>query len=1326
MTMGKTVEANAVISLNMEPARQKVEEFRKSVAEARQELQKLERTPVGALNKEDLTRMKDLRKEIPRMEKELAKAEKSLKGFRDTLRHLDKASINDLTNAKRALNDQIRKLTPGTREYIAATADYKKVVTRLQSLNNAYKQVDASQKGLRGGISRLTESFNKYFGMATTTIAAVTGLSMAFRKCAEEAAKLDDVYSDVMKTTGLLHEQVEELDQELMRIDTRTSREQLLLLARDAGKLGIKGKENILGFVRAADQIQVALGEDLGEGAIRNLGKIADVLGYTQKMGIEKALLSIASSINAVGQASTASEAYIVDFTQRLAGVSAQTNISAANIIGFASGLDQSAMKVEMAATAFQKFIMKLYEDPARFAEYANMQVKEFTDLLNTDANKAIITVLKSLKDKDGFASLVPIFKDLGLDGARAVSVLAAMATNINAVTEAQALANQEFEKAISVTEEYNTKNNNQQAKLEKRRKEFQQAAVVLGQKLNPILLKSTKASTSLIKALVSYDKEIKNVAITLAVLTAAVKANTIAHTVYQAVVKGITVVQKTFTVAINAASYAINIMRGRTVAATKAYLAMKAAMSTSVFGAIATAASALVVVITRLINKEKEAANAMSYAQSVEKKVVETYAEEEAKLRTLHAIIRDNNIGIDQRRKALQELQEIVPEYHASLSKEGQLIEGNTVFLEKYIEKLREATRWQVYKDEWQDLERQLIEVQDKITEFQQKAQDELTRNGNNATEKVETIVDTWGGGTKVQEYYTKYGEYMRSVNFYREKETELLAQQKVIHGKMGQMRKQETRELTDQEKEIDAIQKKYELLFAEAKNAYVGAPAEGMKAMGKLQEQMNKEIELVRKKYASPTTTTDGGGGGGSGLDDKAAKKAYEAKTQQLKLQLSMQERDLKISLAKREISEAEYNAKVYAATMENLRLRMEAAQMYGQDTTAIQEEFLDMQLKAIERQQKEEAEMLDAFANVRRDKAKKEAEEEAQRIAGKARLMATEQEILERNLQEVRERLGRENWKEEMDFELWKMQQLHEQGLLSERDYQEARLKVKMEYAQKGAEKVNAISEEASNFITAIREAESAQLEAQMQKDLTAAGNNAEERERIEAEYEEKQLELKKKYADVEMAINIAKTIASGAVAAIRAYAEGGPYAGVVLAALIAATTAAEVATIVAQRNAIKATSVSSTSTASSGSTDNTMQTGTRTITGYSEGGNTKRAASDATVVGVVHANEWVAPAWMVRENPTVFADLEEYRVTLGRGRKKLGNGFADGGLASPQSGSMPTPSPLEEIDWQALRDFNAIMRYCATHGIFVKYGDILIAKEKHDNFKKQTSR
>ena len=204
-----------------------------------------------------------------------------------------------------------------------------------------------------------------------------------------------------------------------------------------------------------------------------------------------------------------------------------------------------------------------------------------------------------------------------------------------------------------------------------------------------------------------------------------------------------------------------------------------------------------------------------------------------------------------------------------------------------------------------------------------------------------------------------------------------------------------------------------------------------------------------------------------------------------------------------------------------------------------------------------------------------------------------------------------------------------------------------------------------------------------------------------------------------------MNIAKTIASGAVAAIRAYAEGGPYAGPILAALIAATTAAEVATIVAQRDAIKNTSVNTTASTDFSTDSTSAPTGKRTITGMAKGGFT----ADHTTLTTIGEEgiEWVAPHWMVQENPVTFANLERYRKTGSNGHSgSRQQGFAYGGYSDEPAVVANSAAMLAEIDWQAMREFNTILRYCAENGLFVKYGDILIAKEKHDNFKKQTSR
>lgn len=411
-------------------------------------------------------------------------------------------SIKEVRAEMQKLVNEQARMKIGSDEYIA----HAKKIRGLKSILDEHKrqQQDIHKNWL--SLSNMTDKFNKYFGMVATGVASITGIMMGFRKLSEDVAKMDDIYADVEKTTNLTKKEVKELNEEFKKMDTRTFREELNRLAADAGKLGITGKKDLLDFVDAGNQINVALGEDLGEGAIKNIGKITQVYKSSTKelesLDLKGQMLSVGSAINELGQSSTASEAYLVDFAQRLGGVAAQSGISIQNILGYASALDQSGQKVEMSATALQNFIMKLMADPAKFAQLAGQNVKEFTRLLQTDTNAAILTVLDALNNKGGFQALIPIFDEMGLDGARAVSVLSALATNINTVKEAQEVSNRGFSEATSITNEYSKKNDNLQAQLEKARKEFKEQALILGEKLNPMLLKSTNGFTYLVKAL--------------------------------------------------------------------------------------------------------------------------------------------------------------------------------------------------------------------------------------------------------------------------------------------------------------------------------------------------------------------------------------------------------------------------------------------------------------------------------------------------------------------------------------------------------------------------------------------------------------------------------------------------------------------------------------------------------------------------------------------------------------------------------------------------------------------------------------------------------
>ena len=496
--MARDLNRSIKIYIDNSDAMANAQKLEAKISSLRSELQKL-----SAEGKQDSKEYFAQEKAVNKLEKAYGQYQAKVRETERVLKNLSGATYKELTATKRILQRELQNETRGTEQYRQ----------KLQSLHAVQKELNVAQKemtnrlGSQGTImSRASAGFNKYFGIITTGLATITGLSFTLRKLSQDAAEMEDVYADVMKTTGMTRKEVGELNKEFKRMDTRTSREQLNMLARDAGKLGLSSKQDILDFVDAANQIQVALGEDLGEGAIRDIGKMADVFSRSTKeldgLGLKEKMLAIGSAINEIGASSSANEDYLVQFAGRLGGVATQAGLGIDKIIGFASALDQDMQQVEMSATALQQFIIKLMGEPAKFAQIAGLEVTSFTNLLKTDANEAIKTVLRALNEKGGFQQLIPYFDEMGLSGTRAVGVLSAMAGSIDKIDEAQKVANNSMVEAVSLTNEYNIKNSNTNAELEKRKKAFKDAAEELGQRLNPALLKSTNIATYIVKIL--------------------------------------------------------------------------------------------------------------------------------------------------------------------------------------------------------------------------------------------------------------------------------------------------------------------------------------------------------------------------------------------------------------------------------------------------------------------------------------------------------------------------------------------------------------------------------------------------------------------------------------------------------------------------------------------------------------------------------------------------------------------------------------------------------------------------------------------------------
>lgn len=456
-------------------------------------------------------------------------------------------SYSELRKAAASLKRQMDNATPGTEKWKALRADY--LLTRQRM-----REVEVQARDTRFSLSKMADGVNRYAAMGAGVVGALTGVALTARKCVDEYAEMEEAEAQVIKYTGMTRDEVKGLNEEFKEMDTRTAREKLNALAGDAGRLGITGKKDVLEFVDAADKINVALGEDLGDDAVKNIGKLAQMFGEDQKLGLRGAMLATGSAINEVAQNSSAAEAYLVGFTARVAGAANQAKVAQGDILGYASVLDQNMQQQEMAATAFQTLMMKMYQEPAKFAKIAGQSVEDFTSLIKKDANEAILQFLDTLNKKGGLDQLAPMFKEMGLDGVRASGVISTMAGKIDDIRKAQRLANDAYRDGTSIIKEVNVQNNTVQAGLDKAKNNFKDIRVELGEKLQPVMKYmittgslTVKGLGTMVSILWKYKGAIVAVSAAVAAYTLVVKADTMVKSLWTTITKGATAAASLF-----------------------------------------------------------------------------------------------------------------------------------------------------------------------------------------------------------------------------------------------------------------------------------------------------------------------------------------------------------------------------------------------------------------------------------------------------------------------------------------------------------------------------------------------------------------------------------------------------------------------------------------------------------------------------------------------------------------------------------------------------------------------------------------------------------
>lgn len=774
---------------------------KQTIALLEKQLEQVKQKKTDAFKKGDDTKAFD--KEINRINASLKTLRTNQEQVNRTLNNLSSASYKELSVVMKTVQKQLRS---GAVE--RNSEEWKKLQQKLKEVKREMNAINSESRETTSFWSRFVNVLNTNWGAVSQIIAAYAGLSMTIRKCAQAYADMEESMANVRKYTGQTDEEVHRMNEDFKRMDTRTAREQLNELAGSAGRLGITSKDMIEEFVDGADKINVSLEDDLGKGAVDKIGKLAQMFGEDKTKGLRGAMLATGSAVNELAQNSSANAGYIVDFTADLSGVGIQAGMTQAQLMGLASALDQNMQEEATSATVFSQLITKMYQEPAKFAKIAGVEVTKFSNLMKTNANEGLMTFLSAMKSRGGFAEMAPMFEEMQLNGTRAVGVLSAVASHLDQVRTAQDLATQSYASGTSVINEFNVQNNTVQAQLDKAKKRFEDLTVELGEQLIPVTryaISTLSIGIHVLSTLITFTfthvKQLTIIGSAIAVCTALWYKETIAIKLKAAATTYAAAIDKAYiatTTLLRAAMVALQATWAYLTKGVQGYIvvmrAARLASLTNPWAALATVLTVVGVAVYGAVkaftsyneamrNSTQEAKNNRAVAEaqaSLAKKVSDATLDERNKVDMLNKVIHSNVYTVDERRQAIAAMQKLVPEYHASISKEGKLYNDNQIAIQNYIKELENAAMAEAIYERKVEINKKKLELKLKESKIRHslKAVD-AERKSHPERYESEAVADAFTGQLIEQNDALKSNEKQKKIHTRRLKENLSLQQQ-------------------------------------------------------------------------------------------------------------------------------------------------------------------------------------------------------------------------------------------------------------------------------------------------------------------------------------------------------------------------------------------------------------------------------------------------------------------------------------------------------------------------------------------------------------------
>lgn len=733
--MGKRIvdeEMRFTVIINGNKAQKELydlEKSTKSYTDANKVL-RAEKAKLQAAGKKDSEAYRNLTAEIKKNNKTITANKTRMAALQKQI-GITGLTMGQLKKQSTLLRMQLHNMVPGS-------AQYKKLELDLKAVSARMSQLKVNARATEGSLSKLAGGFNKYALLGASVIAMLSGMVLSLQKVVDFNGKLSDSMSNVQKTTGMTKKEVDDLAKSFGVLKTRTTRINLLSIAEQGGRIGIV-KEEIAGFVEVMNKANVALGDSFTGGVEEvssKLGKLKFLFKETKDLGIDEAYNSIGSALNELGASGNSTEANITEFTLRLGALPDALKPSITETLALGATFEESGVQAEIAARAYSIFITKAAKDSDKFAKVMGVSTEQVKDMINTDPLKFFLEFSKGLQGMDA-TDVAKTLDYLGTNATGVQKALGAAANNSKRFAEQQILANKAAAEGTSLLKEYEIKNNNFAAILDKVGKRirgvFASDVVVKGlTNLVGWFAKFIGASEDATGGVTRFKNALIFLLKTILIISTAILSYTAALKLADLWTNGLTkstklyvLIQKINVVTTRIATATTLLLKGAFYLLTgqlkKAAIAMRALSIITklspwgiLLGAIAAVTTAYIV----FSKKAEIAATKQSMLNDAFAHAQEKTAGLVAKVKALQEVVEDETASEEARLSAVKELNKIVPDYNKNLDLSKTALEKGKTAVDLYVESLIKQAEAQFLADQIAVKSRELMEQQNTSSE--------------------------------------------------------------------------------------------------------------------------------------------------------------------------------------------------------------------------------------------------------------------------------------------------------------------------------------------------------------------------------------------------------------------------------------------------------------------------------------------------------------------------------------------------------------------------------------------------------------------------------